>query len=108
MGRKLSLEVSSSAHIRNTFKLTTLQTILELLSVYRQITHKPLSNSTNSPANRTTRSDAAYTSLASTVLDTLLCILVDAPTSMRLFEEANGVEIIVKLLKRAANPKDVR
>jgi len=88
--------------------LKAIQTILELLSVYRQVTHKPLTNSTNSLANRTSRLDVAHPPLASAVLDTLLCILVDAPSSLRLFEEANGVEIIVKLLKRASNPKDVR
>jgi hypothetical protein len=46
--------------------------------------------------------------LSSVVVDTLLCILVDSPTALRVFEETNGVRAIVKLLKRAETSKDVR
>ena len=47
-------------------------------------------------------------SLAIAVIDTLLCVLVDAPLAIRAFEEVNGLEIIVKSLKRAGIPRDIR
>jgi hypothetical protein len=46
--------------------------------------------------------------LTSAVIDTLLCILVDSPPALRLFEEVNGVQAVVKLLKRAGMPREVR
>ncbi|EGN92050.1 hypothetical protein SERLA73DRAFT_79930 [Serpula lacrymans var. lacrymans S7.3] len=46
--------------------------------------------------------------LSSTLLDTLLCILVDHPPSLRIFEDANGVQAVVKILKRAGTPREVR
>lgn len=46
--------------------------------------------------------------LSSIVLDTLLCILVDAPNSLRSFENVNGVQLVVKILKRAGTPREVR
>ncbi|KAJ7620068.1 cell division control protein 14, SIN component-domain-containing protein [Roridomyces roridus] len=46
--------------------------------------------------------------LASSVLDTLLCILVDASPALRAFEACQGVHAVVKILKRAATPREVR
>ncbi len=46
--------------------------------------------------------------MTSIVLDTLLCILVDASASLRVFEAASGVQAIVKILKRAGTPREVR
>lgn len=46
--------------------------------------------------------------LASSLIDTLLCVLVDAPASIRAFEEAGGVEVVVKTLKRAGVPRNIR
>jgi hypothetical protein len=46
--------------------------------------------------------------LSSVVLDTLLCILVDSSPALRVFEESNGVQVVVKLLKRAGTPREVR
>ncbi|KAI0278869.1 cell division control protein 14, SIN component-domain-containing protein [Russula aff. rugulosa BPL654] len=46
--------------------------------------------------------------LPNAVLDTLLCILVDSSRSLRVFEDCSGVQTIVKLLKRAHTPRDVR
>jgi hypothetical protein len=37
-----------------------------------------------------------------------LCILVDAPNSLRSFENVNGVQLVVKILKRAGTPREVR
>ncbi|KDQ08236.1 hypothetical protein BOTBODRAFT_48303 [Botryobasidium botryosum FD-172 SS1] len=50
----------------------------------------------------------ASPALAATVLDTLLCTLVDSPPALRAFEDANGVEAVVKTLKRAGVAKDIR
>jgi hypothetical protein len=46
--------------------------------------------------------------LSSTVLDTLLCVLVDSSFALRVFEECNGVQAVVKLLKTAGAPREVR
>ncbi|KZP06734.1 CDC14-domain-containing protein [Athelia psychrophila] len=46
--------------------------------------------------------------LSSVVLDTLLCILVDSSTSLRAFERCDGVQTVVKVLKTAGSPKEVR
>lgn len=46
--------------------------------------------------------------LPSVVLDTLLCILVDASTSLRAFEGCEGVQAVVKVLKTAGSPREVR
>ncbi len=41
-------------------------------------------------------------------MDALLCILVDSSAALRSFEECNGVQAIVKILKRAGTPREVR
>ncbi|KAJ8502339.1 hypothetical protein ONZ45_g11858 [Pleurotus djamor] len=46
--------------------------------------------------------------LSSLVIDTLLCILVDSVPALRAFEAANGLQVIVKILKRAGTPREVR
>ena len=51
---------------------------------------------------------ASPSALPNAVLDTLLCILVDSSPSLRVFEDCSGVQTIVKLLKRAHTPRDVR
>ena len=72
-----------------------LQVLLDLLLASR---HLPIStdSSNNTP------------SLSSAVLDTLLCVLVDSPSALRAFERASGVQAIVKILKRAGTPREVR
>lgn len=46
--------------------------------------------------------------LSSAILDTLLCVLVDSSAALRTFEAVNGVQAVVKLLKRAGTPREVR
>lgn len=46
--------------------------------------------------------------LSSAILDTLLCVLVDSSAALRTFEDVNGVRAVVKLLKRAGTPREVR
>jgi hypothetical protein len=46
--------------------------------------------------------------LASVILDTLLCILVDSSPALRVFEACHGVHAVVKILKRAGTPREVR
>ena len=46
--------------------------------------------------------------LSSAILDTLLCVLVDSSAALRAFEDVNGVQAVVKLLKRAGTPREVR
>ncbi|KII95314.1 hypothetical protein PLICRDRAFT_48278 [Plicaturopsis crispa FD-325 SS-3] len=46
--------------------------------------------------------------LSAAVLDTLLCVLVDSCSALRAFEDALGVQAVVKILKRAGTPREVR
>jgi hypothetical protein len=46
--------------------------------------------------------------LASSVLDTLLCVLVDTPKTTRCFEEVGGLDVLVRTLKRPGVSRDVR
>ncbi|KZW04169.1 hypothetical protein EXIGLDRAFT_758467 [Exidia glandulosa HHB12029] len=63
---------------------------------------------TKSPTKSSASSRDAPPPLAIAVVDTLLCVLVDAPLAIRAFEEVNGLEVIVKTLKRAGVPRDIR
>ncbi|KAF5371121.1 hypothetical protein D9758_004108 [Tetrapyrgos nigripes] len=56
----------------------------------------------------TTKSAGQLIFLTAVVLDTLLCVLVDSCSALRIFEECNGVQAIVKILKRAGTPREVR
>ncbi|KAI0068669.1 CDC14-domain-containing protein [Artomyces pyxidatus] len=92
-----------------------LEVLLELLLVSRHIVPSPdaltsTGPSTPAPPIRGSADGPKQASppLASAVLDTLLCILVDFPPALRVFEGCNGVQLIVKLLKRANTPRDVR
>ena len=61
------------------------------------------------PARSQTQThNASLTPLPSVVLDTLLCILVDAPTSLRAFEDCHGVQAVVKVLKTVGTAREVR
>lgn len=80
-----------------------------MLSTYRHARSKPVSSSVSSDSPRRAVAENHISQyLAVAVLDTLLCILVDSSSAMRAFEGARGVEQLVKILKRASIPKDVR
>lgn len=82
---------------------------VDLLSVFRQASWKPGANTAEATPSRTAqKTPQSEQPLASAIMDTLLCVLVDSPAAIRAFEEAKGVELVVKLLKRAAIPRDVR
>ncbi|CAE7106975.1 unnamed protein product [Rhizoctonia solani] len=44
--------------------------------------------------------DVLLSPLACSVIDTLLCLLVDSPLALRVFEECNGLEVVVRTLKK--------
>ncbi|KAI1791062.1 cell division control protein 14, SIN component-domain-containing protein [Ganoderma leucocontextum] len=89
----------------------SLEVLLDLLLVSRHLTPPTTSSTPTSP-----KADPPSTSppkscdlpLASVILDTLLCILVDSSPSLRNFEDLNGVQVVVKILKRAGTPREVR
>ncbi|KAF9450176.1 hypothetical protein P691DRAFT_665953 [Macrolepiota fuliginosa MF-IS2] len=87
LGRKYSLEV-----------------LLELLLASRHLTPPNDDNRSSSTRNK----QPADLPLTSTVLDTLLCILVDSPEALRGFESVSGIQAVVKILKRAGTPREVR
>ncbi|KAF8204591.1 cell division control protein 14, SIN component-domain-containing protein [Pholiota molesta] len=79
-----------------------LETLLDLLLASRHISSpQEASESKSRPASGSPH-------LTSIILDTLLCVLVDSPTALRVFEEASGVQGVVKILKRAGTPREVR
>ncbi|OJA20321.1 hypothetical protein AZE42_05444 [Rhizopogon vesiculosus] len=84
----------------------SLEILIELLLTSR---HTPIVDS-SSEANRSKlpEKSAPVIHLTSAVLDTLLCVLVDCPPALRAFEEVNGVQAVVKILKRAGTPREVR
>ncbi|KAF8338843.1 cell division control protein 14, SIN component-domain-containing protein [Cantharellus anzutake] len=98
-------------------------TVIELLSVARHISlhhdaevqpNASGSASTSSMSaaqekgNHTNRQPLRFPHFASSILDTLLCILVDSPPALRCFEECNGLESVVKTLKRAGTDRELR
>ncbi|KAG8949241.1 hypothetical protein FRC04_008843 [Tulasnella sp. 424] len=87
---------------------SSIHLLLDILSISR---HAPSQNVTSADpssggSNPTPLPDAP--TLASAVLDTLLCVLVDSPPALRVFEEASGVEAVVKTLKRTGVAREVR
>ncbi|GJJ07224.1 hypothetical protein Clacol_001424 [Clathrus columnatus] len=84
-----------------------IELFVDLLSIARHLSPLPLANSTQINTNTNTRSTCAP-SLASTTIDTLLCILVDSPSTLRIFEQVDGIEVVVKTLKRAGVARDIR
>lgn len=118
MGRKYPLEVrfSRSVSLNHTID-SRAQTLLDLLYVSRHIPNSSKdqdafvkSTPSHTPSRSSSYSSSSTSSvpLASVVLDTLLCVLVDAPIALRVFEDVDGIRVIVKLLKRANTPKEVK
>ncbi|CAL1700051.1 unnamed protein product [Somion occarium] len=94
-----------------------LEVLLNLFMASRHVSPMPLNASnSNSPSNSNSKSTDSSSSkntplslsLSSVILDTLLCILVDSSPALRVFEESNGVQYVVKILKRAGTPREVR
>ncbi|KAI0005051.1 cell division protein Cdc14 [Russula compacta] len=88
-----------------------LDVLLDLLIISRHLASPlpSLKRTTPSDEARMHNKEAPSPSvLPNAVLDTLLCILVDSSRSLRVFEGCNGVQTVVKLLKRAHTPRDVR
>lgn len=92
--------------------------LLDLLLMSR---HFSSTTSPNSPSNGVTSPLSSPSSdhgsskgisqsapLTSATLDTLLCMLVDSSPALRVFEDLKGVQAVVKLLKRAGTPREVR
>ncbi|KAL0950107.1 hypothetical protein HGRIS_010108 [Hohenbuehelia grisea] len=78
-----------------------LEILLDLLLASR---HAPPPAAASEPAP----TKSASLPLTSIVIDTLLCVLVDASPALRVFEEISGLQAIVKILKRAGTPREVR
>lgn len=90
VGRKWSLEVHPF-HLDYKSRLadTVTQILLDLLLTSRYLC-------------------ASCPTLSSTIIDTLLCVLVDNSSGLRAFEDVNGLQAVVKILKRAGTPREVR
>ncbi|KAJ7167821.1 cell division control protein 14, SIN component-domain-containing protein [Mycena filopes] len=93
-----------------------LEVLLDLFLSSRHLSSTPFASAANaSAANISSPSPSpvklapgAPLPLASVILDTLLCILVDSSPALRVFEACHGVHAVVKILKRAGTPREVR
>lgn len=97
---------SSKAFLGRRYSLEILTALLTTSRHTPMINHEPGAGNpaTGLPLDKT--SSVAH--LSSGVLDSLLCILVDSSSALRVFEEVNGIQAIVKILKRAGTPREVR
>ena len=89
----------------------SLEVLLDLLLVSRHLTPPATSSTPGSPRtdpSSVSSSKSCDVPLASVILDTLLCVLVDSSPALRIFEDLNGVQVVVKILKRAGTPREVR
>ncbi|KZT29404.1 hypothetical protein NEOLEDRAFT_1215077 [Neolentinus lepideus HHB14362 ss-1] len=101
LGRKYSLEV-----------------LVDLISTTRRVTtpsstpdhkrHKSVPSVTTTQSSAPVMPSTPHAALQSAILDTLCCILVDSPAALRHFEEADGLSVISKLIRRSSTPKEVR
>ncbi|KAJ6460120.1 cell division control protein 14, SIN component-domain-containing protein [Mycena vitilis] len=84
-----------------------LEVLLDLFLSSRHLSSTPFAaaNLSGSPVKPV---PGAPLPLASVILDTLLCILVDSSPALRVFEACHGVHAVVKILKRAGTPREVR
>ncbi|KAJ3768168.1 cell division control protein 14, SIN component-domain-containing protein [Lentinula raphanica] len=86
-------------------KTKSLEILVDLLLASR---HVPSSIFDTAASTSSPKKNSLPPSLTSTILDTMLCILVDSTLALRSFEQCNGVQAIVKILKRAGSPREVR
>ncbi|KAK0461663.1 cell division control protein 14, SIN component-domain-containing protein [Desarmillaria tabescens] len=81
-----------------------IEILIDLLLTSR---HAPCPSDPN-PSGSLFKTRESQAPLSSIVMDALLCILVDSSATLRSFEECSGVQAIVKILKRAGTPREVR
>ncbi|KAK7062343.1 carbamoyl-phosphate synthase [Favolaschia claudopus] len=85
-----------------------LEVILDLFLSSRHLSSTPFAAANNISGSPVKPVLGAPLPLASVILDTLLCILVDSSPALRVFEACHGVHAVVKILKRAGTPREVR
>ncbi|THV08172.1 hypothetical protein K435DRAFT_847063 [Dendrothele bispora CBS 962.96] len=88
-----------------------LEILIDLLLASRHISlpsSSPIDQAAPPLTSSPSKTASPTTFLSSAVLDTLLCVLVDSSSALRAFEECNGVQVIVKILKRMGTPREVR
>ncbi|KAE9404903.1 hypothetical protein BT96DRAFT_935364 [Gymnopus androsaceus JB14] len=87
-------------------RIKPLEIFVDLLLASRHVS--PTISASTSSSGSPKSGPSPDPSLTSTILDTILCILVDSTPALRAFEQCNGVQAIVKILKRAGTPREVR
>lgn len=78
-----------------------------ILDLFLLTRHLPASTQPE-PSQSSSSSTQPATPLASSLLDTLFCSLADSPVNTRVFEEAGGLETVMRVLKKPGVRKDVR
>ncbi|KAI6135112.1 cell division control protein 14, SIN component-domain-containing protein [Pisolithus croceorrhizus] len=96
----------SKAFLGRRYSLEILTALLTISRHTPMINHEAGAENPITPVSHDKSSSIAH--LSSAVLDSLLCILVDSSPALRIFEEVNGVQAVVKILKRAGTPREVR
>ncbi|KAG8942696.1 hypothetical protein FRC00_011662 [Tulasnella sp. 408] len=87
---------------------SSIHLLLDILSISRHAPSQSTTSTDPASGGSTSTPSPDVSTLASAVLDTLLCVLVDSPPALRVFEEASGVEGVVKTLKRTGVAREVR
>lgn len=96
-----------SSHYYATTNIFSPKILLDLLLISRHMSPGSI-NKTTKPNDVNKTGESNEPPLASAVLDTLLCIMVDSPPALRIFEVSGGIEMVVKLLRRAGIVREVR
>ncbi|KAF7981720.1 hypothetical protein HWV62_32313 [Athelia sp. TMB] len=100
MGRKYALQTQIS--------IDNSKVLLDLLVTCNNLPPFKSSAGRSNDGTRLEEQTRPPALLSSVVLDTLLCILVDSSASLRAFEDCDGVQVVVKILKTAGTPREVR
>lgn len=88
---------------------TSLEVLIDLLLASRHLSAMPPTHVPNrSELPSKIKVHVSELPLSTVVLDTLICVLVDSSVALREFEERKGIQAVVKLLKRAGTPREVR
>jgi hypothetical protein len=95
----------------------SIQLFLDLLLLSRHVPNTvievsapttPTKDSHSIPIASKNASSSPSPTLSSTIIDTLLCVLVDSPEGLRCFEEVGGLDAVVRTLKRAGVLKETK
>ena len=106
LGRRWCIQVCKISYNRRVLTDNVPKLFLDFISISKHIPQSP--DASDSKPLTEEGLLPPVSNLANSVLDTLLCVLVDTPKATRCFEDVGGLDIIVRTLKRPGVSRDVR